>query len=81
MATWKQLKHIMTHFRLFAEWEQTCDMRGGGGLRHPHSASQTRLRFVSSSSELFYLGGEIYFLIVCQAIDAQPAEAIANVVA
>ena len=32
-------------------------------------------------SYFIYLGGEIYFLIVCLAIDAQPAEAIANVVA
>ena len=64
IATWKQLKHIMTHFRLFAEWEQTCDMRGGGGLRHHHSASQTRLRWVVSSSELFHWGGETYFLTV-----------------
>ena len=54
----------MTYFRLFEEREQTCDMRGGGGLRHPHSAPQTRLRFVSWSSELFYLGGETHSLIV-----------------
>ena len=56
MATWKQLKPIMTHFRLFAEWEQTCEMRGGGGLRHHHSARQTRIRYVRRHLQNYFIG-------------------------